>query len=152
MTRAVCSASTGAKPQTRSCEGVCAGSRLGGRTRRASSRWSLVEAARQPPPPASYFVAWIFCSTCKQRFTGQVRLLLAIAPWTKHSRAVETDGQRIGAAASYAAALDDAGGGAEAARLQRRSLDVETRMFGPEHHEMLTSASNLAASLIGLGE
>ena len=73
---------------------------------RGTSGWShaacLVkpaEAARAPPPPEPHFAPWTFCSTCKQRFTGLVRMRLAIALWATWAvHAMETDDKRLVAA------------------------------------------------------
>ena len=126
---------------------------------RGSSGWThatclvkMAEAARAPPRGQPIFDAWVSCATCKQRFTGQVRLRLAIALWAKHARAVETDKKRLAAASTYAMALGGAGEHAKAARLQRGILDVYTHVSGPEHPATLTSTSNLAGSLFSLGE
>ena len=112
----------------------------------------MAEAAQEPPPPSPPFVAWAFCSNCKQRFTGLVQLRLAIVLWAKHARAVETDVNRIMAASAYASALADAWEHAEAARLHRNILDVQTQTLGPEHSNTLTCASDLAGALSRLGE
>ena len=110
------------------------------------------EAARVPTPPAYHFAAWVYCLTCKQKFTGLVQLRFAMTLWAKHARAVETNLERLLAATLYTMALSAAGEHAEAARLQRSILDVRTRTLGPDHRETLISASNLAASLVHLGE
>ena len=49
-------------------------------------------------------------------------------------------------------ALGDAGEHAEAVRLQRGLLDVETRTLGSDHRSTLACASGLADSLSRLGE
>ena len=86
-------------------------------------------------------------------FTGLVQLRLAIALWAKYACAVETDEKRFLAATSYARALLDTGGEPEeTARLLRGVLDVRIRLLGPEHSMTLYSASNLAISLLPLGE
>ena len=112
----------------------------------------MTEAARAPLPGEPTFTAWVCCSTCKQRFTGQVQLRLAVVLWARHARAVETDEERLCAAFEYSTALQDAGEHAEAARLQRGVLDVRTRMLGPEHCVTLACATNLARSLLLIGE
>ena len=112
-------------------------------------KWA--EAARAPPPSEPHFAPWIFCQTCKQRFTGLVQLRLAITLWAKFTDAA-TDGKKLAAASSYAAALSAAGEHAEAVRLKRGILFFYTQTLGPEHCETLTCASNLAASLGRLGE
>ena len=128
---------------------------------RGSSGWThatcLVQsaAARAPPPGQPRldgFAAWIFCSTCKQLFTGLVQLRLAIALWALHARALDMNQVRLVAVGLYAAALCDAGEHAEAVRLKRGILAVQTRVFGPEHPLNLNSACNLAGSLSRLGE
>ena len=126
---------------------------------RGSSGWThagclvkVAEAARVPPPPAQHFAAWLFCSTCKQHFTGLIKLRLAIALWTRHASKLETNQERLAAASSYADALGAAGEHSEAARLQRGILGTMTRMLGPAHPNTRTSASNLALSLTCLGE
>ena len=93
------------------------------------------EAAPAPAPLTPRFVAWVYCSTCKQRFTGLVALRLVIALWAKHARTVETNMERIVAAVTYAGALFAAGESAEAERLERGLLGVYTRVLGPEHEE-----------------
>ena len=110
------------------------------------------EAAPVPTPPAPRFAAWADCSTCKQRFTGQVKLRLAIVLWTKYARAVEMGTIRIAAAGTYTTALEAAGEHTEAVRLLRGVLGVETRVLGPGHRTTLTCASNLTVSLMRLGE
>ena len=71
---------------------------------------------------------------------------LAIARWAKCARLVGTIQPRMVAACVY-----DAGEHAEAVRLQRGILDVETRVYGAEHLNILIAASN-AVSLLDLGE
>ena len=112
----------------------------------------MAEAARAPPPPESPFAPWVFCPTCKQRFTDLVQLRLAIALWVKRARAVETDTKRPLAADVYATALGAAGEHEEAVRIQRTVLDAENRAWGPEHSSTLSSVSNLVASLLRHGE
>ena len=112
----------------------------------------MAEAAPAPTLGRLRYAPWISCSTCKQRFTGLVQLRLAIALWTKYARLVETDDERLAAAASYATALDAAGERAEAVRLKRDILDARTQTLGPEHYTTLDSACALAASLSQLGE
>ena len=75
-----------------------------------------------PPPEQPHFVAWCFCSTCQQRFTGPVTLQLAIVLWAKHAHDVETSPTRLATAASYTVALNAAGEHVEAARLERGTL------------------------------
>ena len=99
------------------------------------------EAAPAPPPPEPTSTPWVFCSTCKQRFTGLVQLRLAIALWAKYAR-VETNEQRVLAAELYSGALNAAGEHAEAMRLKRGILDARTRMLGSEHPCSLICASN----------
>ena len=110
------------------------------------------ETARAPPPGEPYFTAWVSCSTCKQEFTGLVKLRLAIALWAKYARAVEPNQLRVLAACSYAAALGAAGEHAEAVRLRRGILDDRTRVADPEHRGTLDCASKLARSLLLHGE
>ena len=82
------------------------------------------------------------CSTCKQRFTGQMQLQLAIALWSNYAHEAETDNDRLEASSLYAMILGRAGEHAEAARLKRGILDVETRTSGPEHRDTLVCVSN----------
>ena len=108
------------------------------------------EAARAPLPGEATFTTWQVCSTCKQRFTGLVRLRLAIVLWANYARKAETN-KNLLAAEVCSAALDDAGELAEAARLQRGMRDTRTRVWGPECREVLNSACNLASLLLELG-
>ena len=89
---------------------------------RGSSGWvhmgclvKSAETAPVPTPPAPHFAAWAVCATCKQRFTGLVQMRLAIALWSKHARAVDTNLERIVAADVYA----EAGGCSEASWTSR---------------------------------
>ena len=50
----------------------------------------MAEAARALPPPAPPYASRAFCSACKERFTGQVQLRLAIALWAKYAHLAET--------------------------------------------------------------
>ena len=68
------------------------------------------------------------------------------------ARAVQTSQHRFSAAILRATALGVAEEHAEAVRLQRGVLNVETRALGPEHRETLICATHLAASLVQLGE
>ena len=73
------------------------------------------------------------CSTCKQLFTGQVQLRLAIALWAKYVHVAETDDNLLAAAYAYAGAHEGAyrGGQAEAMRLWWGILDARPRALGP---------------------
>ena len=77
------------------------------------------EAAPLPPPPAPTFTTGLFCSTCKHQFTDLVKLRLVVALWAKYAPAEETNLERLAVSGEYTAALGDAGGHAEAARLKR---------------------------------
>ena len=106
------------------------------------------ETRQAPKPPAPHFAAWVYCSVCKQCFTGHVKLRLAIVLWAKHAHNVETDEERCAAMSLYAVALAEASEYVEAVRLGRVLMDV----YGPEHYNALVCASNIATSLAQLGE
>ena len=85
---------------------------------------------------------------CKQRFTGMVRLQLAIALWAKHARAVESGGMRLLAASLCELALGSAGEHTGAAWLRRGVLDVRTRTLRSEHRSTLVCTSNAEAAAL----
>ena len=108
-----------------------------------------------PTPPTPHFTPWIYFSTCKQSFTGlvklRVKLRLVVALWKKHARAVEMNLERRLAVNVYLMALSVAGEHAEAARLQRGILDADDSGVGPGYSETLGSASSMGHSLSNLG-
>ena len=89
---------------------------------------------------------WRSCPTCKQHFTGDVRLGLARARWELHRTQPTHDWQRLNAADSLAAALQEcAGDHTGALPLFQEVLAVSRQVDGDEDVNTLVSMSNLAS-------
>ena len=115
--------------------GPRAGGPSGGRTWGASSSSRRPRQTPAGPPGQKTFAVWASCSACKQEFTGQVKLRVAVALWAKHARTVETDDKRLlrwGSTPQRSGFMT--GELAGAARLERGILYVETRILGPDHN------------------
>ena len=89
---------------------------------------------------------WDSCPTCKQDFTGDVRLGLARARWKIHRKHPVGDWQRLNAADGLASALQDcAGDPAGALPLFREVLEVSRQVDGNDDANTLVSMNNLAS-------
>ena len=133
--------------------------------RRARLRFSL--AARAATPRGSPTLAaasrrrrpswrkgegrwWWTCQTCEQEFTGAMRIGLANAWWSQVRDRAEEDRERLAAASNLATSLYSQGKYAEAEEMQRAVLAVRKRVLGAEHPATLTTAGNLAVSMLAL--
>jgi tetratricopeptide (TPR) repeat protein len=89
---------------------------------------------------------WRSCQTCRQQFTGDVRLGLARARWELHRTQPDHDWQRLNAADSLASALQEcAGDHAGALPLFQEVLAVSRRVDGDDDVNTLVSMNNLAS-------
>lgn len=101
----------------------------------------LVEAATKHDEEV-----WRSCPTCKQHFTGDVRLGLARARWELHRTQPDDDWQRLNATDSLASALIEcAGDHTGALPLFKEVLDVSRRVDGDDDVNTLVSMNNLAS-------
>ncbi len=96
--------------------------------------------------------AWRQCQTCKQAFTGAMRMGLAKAWWSRMRDEAEESLQRRGAAFNLAMALSGLGvhpkaEQIKAERIFRELHAIESRVRGLEHPSTLTIAGNLAICL-----
>ena len=89
---------------------------------------------------------WDTCPTCKQDFTGDVRLGLARARWELHRQRSVGDWQRLNAADGLASALQDcAGDTAGALPLFVEVLATSRQVDGNDDVNTMVSMSNLAS-------
>jgi tetratricopeptide (TPR) repeat protein len=100
---------------------------------------------------ASKGKSWWQCPTCKQNYTGALKLGLAQAQWELvRGRGLEDHGRYL-AANSFAVALHDAGDYNGALPLSEEALVVARRMKGDDHPNTLSSISNLATLHTDIG-
>lgn len=100
----------------------------------------LVEAAKHNED------RWRSCPTCKQKFTGDVRLGLARARWELHRTSAADDWQRLNATDALASALQECAGDNDGALpLFKEVLAVSRRVDGDEDMNTLVSMNNLAS-------
>jgi len=99
--------------------------------------------ARGPHPSV-----WWLCATCKQPFTGSMRMGLAQAYWSRVRDLAEEDMRRQTAAHNLASCLYEHGRVEEAEQMQRELHEVQKRTLGAEHPHTLLAASNLATFLM----
>ena len=94
---------------------------------------------------------WRQCQTCKQDYTGAMRMGLAEA-WRSRvaGQAAESD-ERLSAECNLAVSLLHQGKAAEAEPMLRRLHEVRMRVHGAEHPGTLMTAGNLASSLSSQG-
>ena len=101
---------------------------------------------------------WTQCMTCKQDFTGTMRLELAWKWWTRVCDELGTHRSRwmssrwMGAAINLGTSLDRQGQHAEAAAMFREVHGVQQRMLGPEHPDTVSTAMYIAKGLRIQGE
>jgi tetratricopeptide (TPR) repeat protein len=94
-------------------------------------------------------VVWWECQTCKQDITTAMRTGLAEAWRSRVSGQPAESPELLNAESNLAQSLNCEGKHVEAEPLQRKLLEVEMRVLGPEHQNTLTTAGCLAMSLIG---
>ena len=90
--------------------------------------------------------AWQECRTCKQEFTGAMRIGLAHA-WFLRVGDGEESTEWIEAAHNLAHAFTTKGNYADAEQMFRKVQSVTKRNLGPEHPSTLKAAGSLASSL-----
>jgi tetratricopeptide (TPR) repeat protein len=95
---------------------------------------------------------WWTCQTCKQHFTGEMRVGLAAAWCYKVRDLAEDDGERLSAVGNLAAALSRQGRNTEAEEMQREVLAGRKRVLGAEHARTMIAANNLALTLSNQGK
>ena len=103
--------------------------------------------ARGPAPHV-----WWLCATCKQPFTGPMRMGLAEANWSRMRDLPEDDIMRKTAAHNLASSLYEQGRVGEAEKMQRDLYEVQLRELGPQHPHTLLALNNLATYLMRLGK
>ena len=91
---------------------------------------------------------WKQCQTCEQDFTGAMRTGLGEARWSRVCDQAEESNERLFAGANLAECRRFDGQYADAERINREVLAVTRRVLGEEHPDTLTSAGNLATSLL----
>ena len=86
---------------------------------------------------------WFTCQTCKQVFTGAMRIGLANAWWSQVRDRAEEDAERLKAAQNLASSLAGQGKYAEAEEMLREMLAVRKRVLGAEHPDTLAAARDM---------
>ena len=95
-----------------------------------------------------YHPGWVECPTCKQEYTGPMRLGLAEALCTRLQGRPTEDEHRMCAQNDLGKAYSQAGRLAEAEALYRGLLAVRRRVDGPDLAQTLRVASNLGGTLL----
>ena len=106
-------------------------------------------AAHQGP---GFHTGWLECPTCKQKYTGAMKLDLAEALCTRLQERPGEDDDRLLAQTTLANAHMQAGRVAEAVGLNRDILAVRRRVDGPDHQQTLLVAGNLGTTLLHQGK
>ena len=106
-------------------------------------------AAHQGP---GYHQGWYECPTCKQKYTGAMKLGLAETLCARLKGRPAEDDDRLGAQNTLAVAYFQAGRFAEADALFRGLLATRRRVDGPNHVETLAVAGNLGSVLLEQGK
>ena len=106
-------------------------------------------AAHQGP---SLHKGWIVCPTCKQHYTGAMKLGLAEAMCAQLKGRPAEDNDRLGAQNNLANAYAQAGRLAEAEPLFQDLLATHRRVDGPNQANTLLVAGNLASVLSEQGK
>ena len=91
-----------------------------------------------------HHVGWYKCPTCRQWYTGAMRLALARALMHRLRLRRRDDDDRLGAEDILGTALFGAGEFAEAEKVQTRLLAARKRVSGKEHPDTLDATTNLA--------
>ena len=91
---------------------------------------------------------WRECQTCGQLFTGPMQTGLGEAFWSRVCDQAEESNERLFAGANLAECRRFDRQYADAERIDREVLAVTRRVLGEEHPDTLTSAGNLATSLL----
>ena len=95
---------------------------------------------------------WVTCPTCKQPWTGPMRLALCERRHALAADLPEGDGERLTAALFLAEALRVAGRYEEALRLGRATLATSRRILGAEHPYTLSVMRAVAAAHADSGD
>jgi tetratricopeptide (TPR) repeat protein len=95
---------------------------------------------------------WLQCPTCKQDFTGAVRMELARAHWELCRQRPEADFERLVALSNRAASLVESGDDAAARPLYEELVAVQRRTQGNDHPHTLEDIGRLAGVLSETGE
>ena len=95
---------------------------------------------------------WSDCPTCKQQFTGAVRMELARARWDLYRSRPEADAERLYALSNLAAALSISGDNAAARPLFEEEVAVERRTRGNDDPYTLDAIGRLGGLLSKLGD
>ena len=109
----------------------------------------IAHAKHQGP---GYHEDWCVCPTCKQQYTGPMRLALAGALWARLQRRPVEDGDRLCAQNTLANAYTQAGRFAQAETLYRDLLAIVRRVHGSNNMNTLTTAGNLGTVLLNQGK
>ena len=123
----------------------CACCRAGSSGGRAHVSCLASAAAHQPK-------LWSDCPTCKQQFTGAVRMELARARWDLYRSRPEADAERLYALSNLAAALSISGDNAAARPLFEEEVAVERRTRGNDDPYTLDAIGRLGGLLSKLGD
>ena len=95
---------------------------------------------------------WHTCTTCKQHYTGAMRLGLAEPLWERHRRKPWRNHDRQDAQNLLANATSAQGRHQEAAELYRELVAVFQRRLGADHYSTLSAAMNLGMTLRNQGK
>ena len=97
---------------------------------------------------------WTRCPTCKQRWTGVTKLLMARARWGTHIAADTADGdpERLAAALELVQALGESGELDEAAQRGGEALAMARRLHGDDHPAALWAMGTLAQVNVARGD
>ena len=123
----------------------CACCRAGSSGGRAHVSCLAGAAAHQPR-------LWIECPTCKQEFTGAVRMGLARARWELCRSRPEADSERLSALGGLAGALSGSGDNASARPLFEELVAVGRRAWGSDNPNTLDAIGRLGALLSKMGD
>ena len=95
---------------------------------------------------------WWQCPTCKQQWTGPLALALARRRYELVAARPEADGERMQAAHALIGALRVAGRYEEALPLGRATLELASRVWGPEHPGTLDTMQSVATVCAASGD
>ena len=99
-----------------------------------------------------YHTGWLECPTCKQSYTGAMKLGLAEILWAQLQDRPAEDDDRLRAQNSLAVAYMHVGRLVETEALYRGLLAVRRRVDGPDHEQTLLVAGNLGNTLLNQGK
>jgi hypothetical protein len=95
---------------------------------------------------------WTHCPTCKQYFTGPVRMGLCRSRWELCRSRPEADGERLGALGNLASALSDSGDTVAARPLFEELVAGGRRTLGNGHPGTLSAIGRLGNLLARVGD